>query len=175
MNLTVVARLVMLAAHIVSVYLHGRSGQPTMSYSLLCLLRQNSFVLVCGWLVEKSIIYGAFGSTWGYNFYMSTQNGSKLEIWSKRIMIHALELKLWHLEVFPCLSREGMHLQWFTWGAWPRVQINVMTITRFAQNNTIGVCFHCHPCSYKIRVAIGILCHVLFSGCYFSCLKRKRL
>ena len=33
-----------------------------------------------------------------HNFYMCTQNGFKLEI---RILIHTLELMLWHYEVFP--------------------------------------------------------------------------
>ena len=32
---------------------------------------------------------------------MCTQNGLKLKIRSERILIHALELKLWHFEVFP--------------------------------------------------------------------------
>ena len=27
----------------------------------------------------KNVIHGGFGSTWGHNFYMGTQNGSKLE------------------------------------------------------------------------------------------------
>ena len=30
----------------------------------------------------------------GDNFYMGMQNGSKLEIWPERMLIHALELKL---------------------------------------------------------------------------------
>ena len=27
----------------------------------------------------NNLIRGAFGNTWGHNFYMGTQNGSKLE------------------------------------------------------------------------------------------------
>ena len=42
------------------------------------------FGLVSGLLEKKNkikiIIHGGFGSTWGDNFYMGTQNGSKLEI-----------------------------------------------------------------------------------------------
>ena len=38
---------------------------------------------------------------------MGMQNGSKLEIWPERILIHALELKLRSLKVFPY---EAMHL-----------------------------------------------------------------
>ena len=33
--------------------------------------------------------------------HMSMQNGSHLKIWRKGILIHTLELTLWHLEVFP--------------------------------------------------------------------------
>ena len=85
-------------------------------------------------LSRKDLIRGASG---GYNLYMGMQNGSKLEIWHERILIHVLELKLWHLEVFlyvyvgkPCIYN----------GLRPRIQINVMIITRFAQN--------CAICSY---------------------------
>ena len=52
---------------------------------------------------------GGFGSTWERTFYMSTHNGLKNEI----ILIHALELKLQHFEVSPCLYREATHLQCF--------------------------------------------------------------
>ena len=47
------------------------------------------------------------GSTWGDNFYMGTQNGSKLGIWPERILIHTLELKIWHFKVFPyvCIGK----------------------------------------------------------------------
>ena len=40
---------------------------------------------------------------------MGTQNGSKLEIWWKGILIHALELKLWPFELFPyvCIGSHG--------------------------------------------------------------------
>jgi hypothetical protein len=30
---------------------------------------------------------------------MGMQNGSKLEIWPEKILIHTLELKIWHFEV----------------------------------------------------------------------------
>ena len=52
---------------------------------------------------------GGFGSTWGDNFYMSTQNGSKLEICPDRFLIHTLQLKLWPFEVFPyvCIGSHG--------------------------------------------------------------------
>ena len=55
-----------------------------------------------------------FGSTWGDNFYMSTQNGSKYKIWWQIILIHALELKLWPFEVSPyvCIGK-ALHLQCF--------------------------------------------------------------
>ena len=44
----------------------------------------HSFILVCGCSLKKkelnNLIRGALGSTWGHNFYMGMQNGSKLEI-----------------------------------------------------------------------------------------------
>jgi hypothetical protein len=51
------------------------------------------------WLVGKlnNLIHG------GYNFYMGTQNESKLGNWQQGILIHALELKLWHFEVLHML------------------------------------------------------------------------
>ena len=49
----------------------------------------------------NNVIHGGFGSTLGDNFYMGTQNGSKLEIRPERILIHALELKLRPFEVSP--------------------------------------------------------------------------
>ena len=45
-------------------------------------------------------MFEGIGSTWGDNFYMGTQNGSKHESWHEKILIHALELKLWPFEVF---------------------------------------------------------------------------
>jgi hypothetical protein len=36
------------------------------------------------------------GNTLGHNFYMGTQNGLR-----QGILIHALEIKLWHFEVLP--------------------------------------------------------------------------
>ena len=73
------------------------------------------FFLLSVSVPRNNLIRGPFGSTSGHTFYMSMQNGSKLEVWPDRILIHALELKLWHFEVFPiCLYREAMHLQCFT-------------------------------------------------------------
>ena len=46
-------------------------------------------------------MFRGVGSTWGDNFYMGTQNGSKLEIWRRGILIHTLELKLRPFEVTP--------------------------------------------------------------------------
>ena len=72
-------------------------------------------------------IRGAFGSTWGHNFYMDMQNGSKPEVWW---------CGLSHASSFPyVLYREAIfstHVlsEW----AWPRAHINVTTFTRFAQN-----------------------------------------
>ena len=50
---------------------------------------------------------GGFGSTSGHNFYMDTQNGSKLEVWRQGVLIHTSEFKLWHFEVFPyvCMGK----------------------------------------------------------------------
>ena len=42
---------------------------------------------------------GVFGD----NFYTGTQNGSKLDIWWNRFLIHTFELKLWPFEVSPCV------------------------------------------------------------------------
>ena len=50
---------------------------------------------------KNKIIRGGTGNTWGRNFYMGTQNGSKNEIWHEKILIHALELKLRPFEVSP--------------------------------------------------------------------------
>ena len=62
--------------------------------------------LVCGQITQVEInkpliIHGWFGNAWGDNFYMGTQNGSKLEILPEKILIHTLELKLWPFKVFP--------------------------------------------------------------------------
>ena len=62
---------------------------------------------------KKKKIHGGFRSTWGDNFFMGTQNGSKLEIWPWGILIHTLELKLQPFEVIPWLYREAIHLQCF--------------------------------------------------------------
>jgi hypothetical protein len=63
----------------------------------------NFFCLVCN--LEKkylnNLIHGGSGSTWGYNFYMGTQNGLKLEISWQGILIHPLELKLRRLQAIP--------------------------------------------------------------------------
>ena len=78
----------------------------------------------------------------GDNFYISTQNGSKLEIRPDRFFIHTLQLKLWPFQVFPCLYRKPCVCNVFrpraTWGAGPRAHINVTTITHFGQNWCIG-------------------------------------
>ena len=46
-------------------------------------------------------MFGGIGSTWGDNFYMGTQNGSKHEIGHEKISIDTLELKLRPFEVSP--------------------------------------------------------------------------
>ena len=93
-----------------------------MNLDPLYYLRISGQLFFClGWWLEEinytlsriiNLICGPLGSTSGHIFYMSTQNGSKLEVWPDRILIHALELKLWHFPI--CLYREAMHLQWFT-------------------------------------------------------------
>ncbi len=45
------------------------------------------------------ITHGGFVSTWGHNFYMGMQKGSRLEIWSQGILIHTIELKIWHFKI----------------------------------------------------------------------------
>jgi hypothetical protein len=69
------------------------------------------FLLSSVWSPWKTkvfnLIRGGIGSTWGDDFYMDMQNGSKL---GQGILIHALERPF---EVFPCLYREAMHLQCF--------------------------------------------------------------
>ena len=63
-----------------------------------------------------------------------------------RVLIHTLELKLWHFEVFLiCLYREAIQLQRLR----PRVHINVTTITRFAQNCTMDAC-SVIPCTIEV-------------------------
>jgi hypothetical protein len=49
------------------------------------------------------LIPGGVGSTLGHSFYTGTQNGSKYEIRPERILIHDLELKLWHIE-YVCIG-----------------------------------------------------------------------
>ena len=61
----------------------------------------------------NNLICGAFGSTWGHNFYMGTLNGSKLRN-LMGFLIHAFELKLLHFNFPICLYREAMHLQRLT-------------------------------------------------------------
>ena len=46
-------------------------------------------------------MFGGVGSTWGENFYVGMQNGSKLEIWLRGILTHTLEVKLRPFEIFP--------------------------------------------------------------------------
>ena len=38
---------------------------------------------------------------WGHNVCMGMKNWSKLEIWRDKILIHTLELELWHFKDFP--------------------------------------------------------------------------
>ena len=66
-----------------SLYLCGPTMYVAKEFSghffLLC------FTVACYTLSRKekgnyNLIHGAFGSTWGHNFYMDMQNGSKLEI-----------------------------------------------------------------------------------------------
>ena len=47
------------------------------------------------------IIHGGIESTWGRNFYMGTQNRSNLRFDGRDFDSHHIQLKLWHLEVFP--------------------------------------------------------------------------
>ena len=47
-------------------------------------------------------MFGGIGSTWGDNFHMDMQNGSKHEILHEKILIDALELKLLPFEVSLC-------------------------------------------------------------------------
>ena len=55
-------------------------------------------------------MFGGLGSTWGDNFYMGTQNGSKLEIWPWGILIHTLEWKLQHFQVSPYVCAGKPHI-----------------------------------------------------------------
>ena len=90
-------------------------------------------------------MFGGFGSTWGDNFYMGTQNGSKLEVWPWGILIHTLELKLRPFEVAPyvCIGSHAFamfsaHALREGRGHALRAHINVTTITHFDQNWCIG-------------------------------------
>jgi hypothetical protein len=103
-------------------------------------------------------------STWGYNF---TQNGLKLENWWRGILIHTLELKLWHLEVIPiCLYRKpcicNVSHPRAMWWAGLRALINVTTFTRFLQNWRLGCLLALYGCT--LAVLWG------FSGQFFFCL-----
>ena len=55
-------------------------------------------------------MFGGSGSTWGDNFYMGTQNGSKLEIRPWGILIHTLKLKLRPFEVttYVCIGSHAV-------------------------------------------------------------------
>ena len=69
----------------------------------IIIIQVSSVIQVnCIWnQTTYNLIRGAFESTWGHNFYMGTQNGSKLEVWWRGLLIHASESKLWHFEVSP--------------------------------------------------------------------------
>ena len=56
----------------------------------------------------NNLIHGGCGSTWGHNFYMSTQNGSKLEIWPERIFDPRFRIKVTALSSFPMFV-QGSH------------------------------------------------------------------
>ena len=66
----------------------------------------------------------------------------------KEFLIHTLELKLWYFENFPyvCIGKPcicNVLRPRVTWWAWPGARISVTTITRLAQNCTMGACLHC--------------------------------
>ena len=48
--------------------------------SVLVALLHTNYTLSIKKANLNNVIHGGFGSTWGHNFYMGTQNGSKLEI-----------------------------------------------------------------------------------------------
>ena len=55
---------------------------------------------------KKELIHGPFRNTPGHNFYMGTIETRSL---TGQNLIHTLELKLWHFEVFPiCFYREAI-------------------------------------------------------------------
>ena len=126
-----------------------------------CMGRIRQITQVTPEVEKRKLIPSMLGSTWGDNFYMGMQNGSKLEIWPERNLIHTLELKIWHFKVFPyvCIGKPyvcNVLRPRATWGAWPRAHINVMTITQFVQICSMHAsralwtvfffCFLCQPC-----------------------------
>ena len=66
----------------------------------------------------NNVIHGGTGSTSGHNFYMGTQNGSKLEFWWWELLIHASEFKLRCIEFYICIGKpytyicNDLHLHW---------------------------------------------------------------
>ena len=71
---------------------------------------------------------------------MSTQNGSHLEIWWNRILIHTLELK-WQFSPYVCIGKPwicNVFCPPTTWGSWLCAHCTVTTFTRFGQNWSLG-------------------------------------
>ena len=109
-------------------------------------------------------------TTRGCNFCMDTQNGSKLKVWPLEILIHALELKLWHFEICigkPCICKVSTHAlrdgrglaSAETWRPLP----NLVRIWVYS------ACLHC----------MALLCiqlkYVMVSGHFFFCLGHSKL
>ena len=118
-------------------------------------------------------MFETLGSCSWRTIYMSTQNGSHLEIWWNRILIHTLELKLWHLEVSPyvCTGKPcicNVFRPRATLGAGPRAHINVTTFTHFDQNWSIG----CLLALYGSTKHPAQLCGGFFFFCLVSGLRK---
>ena len=86
------------------------------------------------------VMYYIYGSVWAiptyrvYRLYdTSMQTKKKIELWTERILIHALELKLESM----LQSLECSHIM-FLLRAWTHAHINVTLFTRIARNCNRG-------------------------------------
>ena len=127
---------------------------------------------------QNKLIHGGVGSIWGDNFYMGTQNGSKLEIWPWRILIHILELKLRPFEVSPYVCIGSHAFAMFSAHALREGRGYARTVTwrplpTFVKIEVWAACLHC----------MGLLCiqlnYVVVYGLFFCLvgplLEKKRI
>ena len=87
---------------------------------------------------------------------MSTQNGSHWKFLGSKILIHTLEFKLWHFEVFPyvCIGSHG-----FGMFVYKKITVRGGTLTILYQT----LCIYCYldACLHCICIQLN---YVVLSG-----------